>query len=375
MVDVLLDNPLPVGGALAVLLGAAGGLAFLRRRRRAEPAQRIANPYGPATSENGSAFGSVGGQAVDTGSSVVSQPGEPSQISIGVIDTEEVDPLAEADVYMAYGRDTQAEEILREALHKAPGRAEVRGKLLEIYAQRKDARAFGAAATELFVATKGTGPDWERAAALGAQLDPTNPMYRAVGDARPAEGLAGLGAGSGAVQIDAGLSTSLGTPSVGGGLTRGLASAAARDIAFDLDLGRPPDQNSMVMDLDLSSPVTNASLPAASPGVVEFERETSSQRPVPSQGAQARPVDAPIGAAVSPAFDLGEIDLDLGPLSVSAPTESDARWQETATKLDLARVYHDMGHHDDARELLAEVLKEGDIAQQAQARKLIENLG
>jgi pilus assembly protein FimV len=36
--------------------------------------------------------------------------------SSGAIDAAEVDPVAEAEVYMAYGRDAQAEEILKDAL-------------------------------------------------------------------------------------------------------------------------------------------------------------------------------------------------------------------------------------------------------------------
>jgi hypothetical protein len=38
------------------------------------------------------------------------------------MEAEEVDPIAEADVYMAYGRDAQAEEILKEALQKDASR-------------------------------------------------------------------------------------------------------------------------------------------------------------------------------------------------------------------------------------------------------------
>ena len=55
---------------------------------------------------------------------------------------EEVDPIAEADVYMAYGRDAQAEEILKEALQKDSNRIAVHAKLLEIYANRKDTKSF-----------------------------------------------------------------------------------------------------------------------------------------------------------------------------------------------------------------------------------------
>jgi pilus assembly protein FimV len=51
-----------------------------------------------------------------------------------------------------------------------------------------------------------------------------------------------------------------------------------------------------------------------------------------------------------------------------------AGWQEVATKLDLAKAYQEMGDKDGARELLNEVLKEGDAAQQQQAKTMLAAL-
>jgi pilus assembly protein FimV len=65
-----------------------------------------------------SVFRSTGGQSVDTSHSMAQS--DFSQAGPGSIDTDEVDPVAEADVYMAYGRDAQAEEILLEAKQKDP---------------------------------------------------------------------------------------------------------------------------------------------------------------------------------------------------------------------------------------------------------------
>jgi pilus assembly protein FimV len=88
-----------------------------------------------------------------------------------------VDPVAEADVYMAYGRDAQAEEILLEAKQKDPRRFAIHLKLLEIYLSRKDVKPFDVLATELFKGTGGFGPEWEKAVAMGLQLDPRNPLF------------------------------------------------------------------------------------------------------------------------------------------------------------------------------------------------------
>jgi len=45
------------------------------------------------------------------------------------------------------------------------------------------------------------------------------------------------------------------------------------------------------------------------------------------------------------------------------------------TKLDLARAYIDMGDPEGAKSILEEVVKEGDDDQQAEARKLVDDLG
>src|SRR5204863_4429870 len=102
------------------------------------------------------------------------------------MEAEEVDPIAEADVYMAYGRDAQAEEILKEALQKDSSRTSVHGKLLEIYAHRKDTKAFEQSALKLKGLTNSTGPDWDKAAALGRSIDPGNGLYAGADGAAPA---------------------------------------------------------------------------------------------------------------------------------------------------------------------------------------------
>src|SRR6185312_4619831 len=102
---------------------------------------------GDSSLKANSLFGSTGGQSVDTNNSVFNSSFAPSASHL---DTNEVDPVAEADVYIAYGRDAQAEEILKEALRTQPERNPVRLKLLEIYASRKDLRSFELLASELY---------------------------------------------------------------------------------------------------------------------------------------------------------------------------------------------------------------------------------
>jgi pilus assembly protein FimV len=76
------------------------------------------------------------GERVTTSAGNTSFLSDFSQGGMGNISTDEVDPLAETEVYLAYGRDEQAEEILKEAVAKDPSRHELKVKLLEIYAGR-----------------------------------------------------------------------------------------------------------------------------------------------------------------------------------------------------------------------------------------------
>lgn len=171
----LYEDPLVQGGAglLALLLGA---MIFMRSRakRKAGVAAVSTVPADSGLKTNNSLFGSTGGQSVDTNNSVFNSGFVPSASNL---DSNEVDPVAEADVYIAYGRDVQAEEILKEALRTHPERHAVRVKLLEIYASRKDTRAFESVATELYSLCKGQGDDWGQAASMGMALDPANPLY------------------------------------------------------------------------------------------------------------------------------------------------------------------------------------------------------
>ena len=174
--DGLTDNPLlPVAGAGLIALLA--GLGIYRARQRKQKDAERDSEFIESRLQPDSFFGGSGGQQVDTkerasgGSSSMAY--SPSQLDAA----GDVDPVAEADVYLAYGRDMQAEEILKEALLTHPGRISVHRKLAEIYAKRRDARALEALASEAHTLTQGDGPDWQAIASLGAELDPNNPRY------------------------------------------------------------------------------------------------------------------------------------------------------------------------------------------------------
>lgn len=91
--------------------------------------------------------------------------------------SSEIDPVAEADVYLAYGRDIEAEEILKEALCTKPDHHTVRLKLMKIYFRNNDLISFEVLADELYMMTRGECEEWGLVASMGISLDPTNPLY------------------------------------------------------------------------------------------------------------------------------------------------------------------------------------------------------
>jgi pilus assembly protein FimV len=60
------------------------------------------------------------------------------------------DVLGEADIYIAYGRFTQAAELLQDAINNEPQRADLRLKLMEVQAELGDQEGF-ARATQVWL--------------------------------------------------------------------------------------------------------------------------------------------------------------------------------------------------------------------------------
>jgi pilus assembly protein FimV len=74
---------------------------------------------------------------------------------------------------------------------------------------------------------------------------------------------------------------------------------------------------------------------------------------------------------------LSSINLDLGGSGPSEPEGGvkDDKWYDVQTKFDLAKAYQEMGDKEGAREILREVMAEGDAEQKAAANKVLETLG
>jgi pilus assembly protein FimV len=369
-------DPLFLGVGGGVIL--VGGLAVWAARRRRGRANDESPPIAPTLSE---AAATAAGAAAMTGDTDAAQ-----QAARAPTEGEDVDPLSEAEVYIQYGRDGQAEEILKEALARNPRREDVQLKLLEIYAARKDKAAFGKLAGDLNQLTGGSGDKWAKAAAMGYALDPANKLYEAGKDAA-APALA-VGGGSAAdVDLDLG----------GGGvgtstdieLDAGAADAATGTDTGILDLGGDAGQKPAMPDFTLEVPPAGASaspdidLDAAPVGrakddnVIDFQIELPKLAVDPPTSAAPPTSTSAAGADGGLDFKLEVPDLDLGKTAAQAAAggDKDGHWYDVQTKFDLAKAYQEMGDKDGAREILREVVKEGDAEQKTQAKTLLDSLG
>jgi len=256
------------------------------------------------------------------------------------------DPLSEADFHLAYGLYDEAASLLKQALVKEPQRQDLRLKLAETYFAGGKPVEFQETAESLHGQINPT--EWQKIAIMGRQLCPDSNLFKSDGNAA-------------APDVDFSLGDSIGP--------------AALQV-----LGTTPSQ------------------PAASQGnVIDFDLDAELNKAAPvSPGAAAPAVAAPHVAAPAEAekadFDLshfdfsaephpasdGMVEFNLDELDLSKPGadghHSINSGDEIGTKLDLARVYADMGDNDAARGLLNEVLSTGNVAQKGEAEALIKRL-
>lgn len=366
LLDALLDNPM-VPAAAAALIALLAGLGIYRVRQRKQAAQ-MDSSFLESRLQPDSFFGASGGQRVDThdggatGSSMVYSP---SQLDAA----DDVDPVAEADVYLAYGRDLQAEEILKEAMRAHPDRLAIQLKLLEIYAKRRDVRAFETVANDVHRLTDGAGSEWNRVCELGLGIDPDNALYQPGGQP------------SGPVPLSA-----LDEPPVSAPVASAEpdveaerpASTVDLDLDLDFSLDEEPKPTASTAptqvstdatppDLDLSFDLPTESTPTAD-NSLDFEPPALPDEVVtpPAPLAEAKPSDT--GALE---FDLGSLSLDLGgPSTEQTPVSDDP----LATKLALAEEFSAIGDTDGARALIEEIIAEATGDMQVKAQEALSKL-
>ena len=482
----ILDIPLllPAGGVLAVL---GGGWMYLRKKREKSLADFEQGIMTSGGLKANTVFGNTASASVDTGDTSFLTDFSHSSNG-GMIDTNDVDPIAEAEVYMAYGRDAQAEEILKDAITKEPKRYELHLKLLEMYAASKNVSAFETISGELYTTLGADDPTWAKVAEIGIKLEPNNPLYQV--NSHPA------GAGSSAGVADK--TTSLAKADLdekleandfsdsplaaekdldfsfdNDALTKGFApTGVAKADELGLDIGASEikaemfaannisdvkDNNTMDFDMGgFNMDDLGSAEPTASPSIQEpiraaaeefgytmpsldiptfaapqfmpdvlaedvsekadelpmlseltaesFEfpqvEETPAEGVLDISGIKAEFVEASgaddfnfdvptitpeassmgknLGEAST--YDLSSINLDLNDgtasdnaeLSFDEPSASEPI--EVDTKLELVTAYIEMDDKEGAKELLAEVMKEGGATQRQRAEALLEKI-
>lgn len=336
----------------------------------------------------------------------------PSDIDALQEETGEVDPAAEADVYIAYGRYQQAESLINQAIERTPDRLDLKLKLLEIYFTTRNPSAFTALAEELEAmgAAQKDPRLWERLQSMGRELVPGHALFSGAAAAAAGGVVAAASMGSDSemlANLDLDLDTELSelteepiggaselasltdgepleVPSANFGDLRDSAPAPRAPAAaqrgpevveeseFSLDLG---DLDSLE-DIDLGDMTEDA--PALSALEPELEQEVT-----PLQVEES----ISLSSALQEEDDIPSISLDdLEDISSSLGDTSDIDqlselneagsdlMEEVETKLDLARAYMEMGDGEGALEILGEVMNEGNDAQKASAQELMHEI-
>ena len=403
--DALTDNPLlPIAGA--GLLALLAGYGVYRSRQRKKDAAPLDSSFIESRLQPDSFFGASGGQRVDTRDGRPSAGGSSSMVySPSQLDAAgDVDPVAEADVYLAYGRDMQAEEILKEALRTHPARIGVHRKLAEIYAKRRDARALEAIASEAYGVVKGEGPDWEAITSLGSELEPDNPLYKPGGApvVRPVVAAApqrrfGADTEPQTAQLNDRRDSKPDSSSIPLDLELDLDDAPVRAGSTDSTLP-PIDSHQAKLDRDerpaaavaAVAAATSAAIPLdidldldtppkAEPPAAAAPAATATVAPPPKTEAKDPPAPEPYVASKS-----GMIDFDMAALSVDPDSRSGAEPKTEqledddedplATKLALAQEFHAIGDTEGARTLVKEVIDEAEGSLRMRAERFLAEL-
>lgn len=404
--ELLADPVLPAaGGGLIALLG---GFAFYRNRQRKKNAAHVDSSFLESRLQPDSFFGASGGQRVDTANDAAAS-GSSMVYSASQLDAaDDVDPVAEADVYLAYGRDAQAEEILKEAVKHNPGRLAIHTKLLEIYAKRRDAASFQASATHAFKLVGGDSAEWARVCELGLSIDPQNPLYQPGGATLSAFGSlesapaplsdgnstvamsasGSLDEGAGGMDLDLDLDFSADDEPASAAAPAPSAATAGTEETVKLIAEPPAADNSL--DFDISGPGELTATPSAEAlpelplsmdGLnLDLDTPDIADLPMPDFVSTGTMPPEPVTEVAPVKADDGMLNFDLGSLSLDLESNDSTHGESTSgedpleTKLALADEFVSIGDNDGARALIEEVVAEASGELRAKAQRALANL-
>lgn len=354
------DNPELVfggGGLIALLLGYLGFSAWRKKKQAKDQSADFAET--PSAMAEPAPVPVVTAPAALTDD--VSILGDFSE-SGALTSEENVDPVAEADVLMAYGRDGQAEEILLEGLKNDPERIAIHVKLMELYANRKDVARFEAVAIDVRKLSGETGPDWDKTLALAAGMgvslaeetvapapEPAAVMVEEVDlpvaveeddssktvilSAPPAvEAPAPEAAAGDSLDFDLDLGTTSG-PAQAAAEQAAAAQPAAEEVMsldFDFDLGTP--ETSTAADVPVEAPVAAVEAEVEVPAPVDdnaidfsFDLDAPIAAEATAPAAEEAPVVESVEMSAAASSDGMDFDIDLGePEMAAAPAPAES---------------------------------------------------
>ncbi|MEJ2087728.1 MAG: FimV/HubP family polar landmark protein [Gammaproteobacteria bacterium] len=413
------------GGAGVLVLLLAGGMIMARRRR----AEEEEDDYFDATEAFADderlepVLDTESDEDFDDDRTAVLASGDVEEAFDEELEESQTsDVIGEADIYIAYGRFPQAIGLLLGVLEDEPERNDVRMKLLEVYAETGDRAEIDkhmAALIEhcddeeaLLAARELESRFGEETLTLddvmaGEESEPTETAV----DGDTSDNVSSiLGSSTGVAaaeqdetaakespasldfeleldELEDGASTDRATGEDDSAAARGAGDQLGGDLGIDFN----PDADKESAEADMAA--TELSTEADERPSVNFEPPSDSEDATDFVATEELTIDAELEKAAASisteassasAEDQTERDdvatavLDDLEFESSAAGEEDFDFQDEGdsanTKLDLARAYIDMGDADGARDILKEVLDEGNADQQQKAQSMLEAL-
>jgi pilus assembly protein FimV len=172
LVDRMMNNPLLTGLGVVVAM-VLGGIIWAGTRQRRSDDMFSDEPTLETT------MAAVAREPAKRESVRISDKAMLSGAATEEAEITETDPLKEADIFIAYGRIQQAEEVVMEGLEKDPTSQELKLKLLEVYHAGGNTESFNRHAQSFRNLVNEDDPQWQKIAVMGYEMSPDNPLYHA----------------------------------------------------------------------------------------------------------------------------------------------------------------------------------------------------
>ncbi len=331
----------------------------------------------------------------------------------------EIDPISEADVYLAYGRYQQAEELIRQAIKDQPNDDECKLKLLEIFYANENKSAFEAYAKELVDAGKNLEPVfWGKVTDMGKDISPGSALFTlaAAGAGKSSEGsIAEMTTSHNELETEQGYIDDLDLDEDLLAFEEGVEidevdsleiKSGAEKTSLDFEKSSTQDEAKVneSIEFDLTAIATSAKNVKQNPEKTELESDIetvdfdfgldtkpSVVKPAAKAVDDGSSIDftaSNISSLKQESFDNDfdfDFNFELDNSEIASDLEANVGegfevadltdLEELETKLDLAKAYVDMGDIGAAKEIANEVLLKGSAEQKKLAQLLLDDLG